>query len=535
MGNGATVAASDAVKQHIERLENENRQLKESLEHNMLQFTQKIESLETENKRLQEKLKLALFRQFGRAAERFDGAGQPQLFDSEDACASRTGAGPAETETIRYTRTKARGRKPIDPKLPRETVIIDLPEAEQQCACGNTLTCIGEDVAERLVLIPEQVYVIQYRTKKYACHVCEGSGDEGKPAVRSGKAPASLMPGSIATPELLSYIFTKKYCDYTPYYRQEAAFERIGVDLPRQTMNNWQLKTTEKLRPLLALLRGQLRKGTVVQMDETPMQVMDEPGRKNSQESRMWLARGGPPEEPVLWYEYQATREKKHIVELLAGFSGYLQSDGYCSYESATKKDLTGVIHVGCFAHVRRHFFEAQKITAKPGLADEALSQIQELYKAERELRQKLRSETISAEQFAEDRRAVCAPKLAAFHEWLAAHEHAAPPSSKIGEAIAYALKQWPSLTRYLDDWQLTPDNNACERGIRPFVMGRKNWVMSGSPAGAASSCELYTLIETAKANNWNPTKYLTKVFQRAAGMSPDNDWSLLLPWSLPK
>jgi transposase len=258
-------------------------------------------------------------------------------------------------------------------------VIVDIPEAEKQCACGKTLVCIDEDTVERLVLIPGQVYVIRYLVKKYACHACEGSGDEDRPAVRTGKAPASFMPGSIATPELLGYIFTKKYCDYMPYYRQEAAFERIDVELSRQTMNNWQLKTTEKLRPLLPLLRGQLRKGTVVQMDETPMRVMSdiksgEPGRKNSRESRMWLARGGPPDQPVLWYEYQEIREKKHIVALFAGFSGYLQSDGYSSYESATEKDLAGVVHVGCFAHARRHSSEAKKITTKPGLADGALS-----------------------------------------------------------------------------------------------------------------------------------------------------------------
>jgi transposase len=535
MGIGAALAASDTVKQYIDRLENENRQLKESLERNILQFTQQIKSLEAENERLQEKLKLALFRQFGKAAERFDGAGQPQLFDSEEAGAPRKDTEPVETETIQYTRTKTGGRKPIDPKIPREEVIIDLPEAEKQCACGKPLVCIGEDAVERLVLIPEQVYVVRYLVKKYACHACEGSGDEDKPAVRSGKVPASLMPGSIATPELLGYIFTKKYCDYTPYYRQEAAFERIGVDLSRQTMNNWQLRTTEKLQPLLALLPEHLRQGNVVQMDETPMRVMNEPGRENGRESRMWLARGGPPGQPVLWYAYQETREKKHIVELLSGFSGYLQSDGYSSYESATEKDLAGVVHVGCFAHVRRHFFEAKKITTKPGLADQALWHIQELYKEERRLREQLRGKTITVEQFAADRRESCAPKLAAFHEWLAAHNNAVPPTSKIGEAVAYALKQWPSLTRYLDDWQLTPDNNACERGIRPFVMGRKNWVMSGSPAGAASSCELYTLIETAKANNWNPVQYLTKVFQRAAKMSPGDDWNPLLPWNLPK
>jgi hypothetical protein len=281
-------------------------------------------------------------------------------------------------------------------------------------------------------------------------------------------------------------------------------------------------------------MKEHLRSGNVVQTDETPMRVMDEEGRKNSQSSRMWLARGGPPEEPVLWYEYQETRKKQHIIELLSGFSWYVQSDGYGCYESAAEHDLAGVVHVGCFAHVRRHFFEAKQITTQPGLADAALEQTQGIYQVERELREKLRTGEIDRERFVAERREASGPKVTALHEWLMANQPEVPPTSKIGSAISYTLKIWPSLPRYREDWQLTPDNNACERGIRPFVMGRKNRVLSGSPAGAKSSCELYTLIETAKANNWNPAKYLTRVFEKAATMNTGDDWSQLLPWNLP-
>jgi transposase len=417
----------------------------------------------------------------------------------------------------------------------RAEVIIDIAEEEKKCACGSPLICIGEDIVERLVIIPEQVYVIRYHIRKYACHECEGSGDEDKPAVRAGKVPVNILPGSIATPEPLSYVFTKKYCDYVPYFRQEGGFRRIGVQLSRQNMNNWQQKITERLQPLLGLIKEHIRGGNVVQMSKTPMKVMDEEGRKNSQTSRMWLARGGPAGKPALWYEYQQTREKKHITELLCGFSGYLQSDGYRSYESAAEKDLAGVIHVGCFAHVRRHFYEAKKIAGKPCLADEALERIQGLYKSERELREELEKGKTDAQGFVAKRRKACRPQLKALHDWLLAKQYEVPPTTKIGSAISYTLGIWPSLPHYLDDRQLTPDNNACERGIRPFVMGRKNWVMSGSPSGAKSSCELYTLIETAKANNWNPLKYLTKVFQAAAEMDSDEDWSRLLPWNLPQ
>jgi transposase len=523
-----SAAVSDEIKKYIACLEHQVKQA----EQNIIQFEKKVAVLEQENNYLQEKLKLALFRQFTRHAEKFTGEGQMPLFDAGEAAVPKVPKQPCGKETVSgYTRTK-RGRKPIDEHIPRVDEIIDISEEEKQCGCGSPLVCIGEDITERLVMVPEQVYVLRYHVKKYACHECEGSGDEEKPAVRTGKVPENIISGSIATPELLSYIFTRKYCEYVPYYRQEAAFHRIGVELSRQNMANWQQRVCEKLRPLLGLIKEHLRSGNVVQMDETTMAVMNEAGRENRQTSYMWLARGGPPGKPALWYEYRETREKKHIGEILGGFRGYLQSDGYGAYESA-EKDLTGVVHVSCFAHTRRRFFEAMKITAQPGLADTALSRIKGLYTVERELRERLKDKKINAEEFTEQRRQRCGPILKAFHEWLEENAGAVPESSKIGDAIRYALKEWPGLERYVEDWQLTPDNNACERGIRPFVMGRKNWVMSGSPAGAQSSCELYTLIETAKANNRNPAKYLTNIFQKAAAMKSADDWGQLLPWNL--
>ena len=228
----AAVAVSDEIRNYITQLENRNTHL----EQNIIHFEKKVIDLEQENELLQEKLKLALFRQFGRHAEKFTGEGQPPLFDAGETAAPEIPESPEEKETVSSYNRRKRGRKPIDPAIPRVDEVIDIAEEEKQCACGSPLVCIGEEVIERLVIIPEQVYVIRYHIKKYACHECEGSGDEEKPAVRTGKAPENIIPGSIATPELLSYVFTKKYCDYVPYYRQEAAFSRIGVSLSRQNM-----------------------------------------------------------------------------------------------------------------------------------------------------------------------------------------------------------------------------------------------------------------------------------------------------------
>jgi transposase len=515
------VAARDDIKNYVAYLEQ-----------NIINFEKRVAALEQKNRRLEEKLRLALFRQFGRHAEKFTGTSQILLFESGEEAVPESETPDAEVIAVQGHTREKRGRKPLADGLPREHTYLDIDGEEKKCACGHDLTCIGEEVSERLHIIPQQVYIEVIHKKKYACHECEGSGDEEKPAVRMAATPGNIMPGSIATPGLLSFIFTQKYCDYLPFYRQEAAFSRIGVALSRQNMSNWQQGVCKKLQPLLAELKAHIKTGKVVQMDETTMQVMDEAGRGNKQKSYMWLARGGPPERKAVWYEYHESRASKHIIEILRGYSGYLQTDGYEAYDAAVR-DLPGIIHAGCFAHVRRGFFESMKLGGPSGGADAALSQIKGLYEVEGGLRKKLKEGEIDAAAFQSRRKERSLPILRAFHDWLEGEQRQVLGSSKLGEAAAYTLNQWPKLIRYLEEAELTPDNNACERSIRPFVMGRRNWVLSGSPEGAQSSCQLYSLIETAKANGKNPYEYLKKVFEQAADMKPGDDWGQLLPWNL--
>jgi transposase len=522
-----TVGLSDEVKNYIS-------ELKQYKTESVI-LKQTIENLEEKNRRLEERLRIALMKQFSKHAERYTGEGQQLLFDAGEKTALKVEEKEKDTVTVQSHKRTKRGRKPLDEKLPRKDVWIDIPEEEKQCACGHTLVKIGEEVSERLQIVPQQIFVERIHKSVYACHECEGSGDEDKPAVRTAKTPENIMPGSIATPGLLSFIFVQKYCDYLPFYRQEAIFARLGIELSRQNMSNWQQKICKIILPLLLLIKAHLKTGTVIQMDETTMLVMDEPERKNKQKSYMWLARGGPPDKQAVWYEYHESRASKHITEILAGYSGYLQTDGYDAYDKALE-DLLGIItHVGCFAHARRYFYDAMKVSQGNSSAEAALSQIQRLYTVERKLREELKSQKIGIEKFQEERRKQCTPILTAFHDWLEKEQQAVLGSSKLGEAVGYTLNQWPKLVRYLDNVELTPDNNACERSIRPFVMGRKNWVLSGSPEGAQSSCRLYSLIETAKANNRNPYEYLKTVFEQAAAMKPGDDWAKLLPWNLPR
>ncbi len=263
-------------------------------------------------------------------------------------------------------------------------------------------------------------------------------------------------------------------------------------------------------------------------MDETRVQVHNEPDRPDTRNSYMWLARGGPPGKTVIIYEYHETRGSKNIQSFLDGFKGYLQTDGYEAYVTALK-DYPDIIHAGCFAHARRKFFDASRVSKKPGSAAEGLKYIQKLYLIENELRGKELSEF----DFLSERKRQAEPILEKFGTWLEKRQQNVVPSTELGKAISYTIGQWSKLVNYLESPHLTPDNNACENAIRPFVLGRKNWLFSGSPNGAESSCGIYSLVETAKQNNLNPYDYLRKVFTEAPLMGNRESWQKLLPWNI--
>jgi transposase len=255
---------------------------------------------------------------------------------------------------------------------------------------------------------------------------------------------------------------------------------------------------------------------------------MGEEGRKDTQKSYMWLARGGPPGKKVTWYEYHPTREHIHAKTLLEGFSGYLQTDGYEAYDTAVA-ERADIKHVGCFAHARRKFFEATKVCEASPLAEEALQYIKNLYTIET----MLRGEKSDENEFLKNRKEEAEPVLSEFKIWLEKQAVDVPPSVQLGKAVAYTLKQWNKLAAYLESPYLTPDNNACENAICPFVLGRKNWMFNKSPEGAESSCGIFTLIETAKQNGLAPLVYLRTLFEQAPYASTPGYWEKLLPWNI--
>jgi len=509
------------------------RDLESSYNNRLKELEVNLKTIQFEHAVLKEKYDLVMYKRFVRSAEQLIAdKKQPLLFDSgeiKEEVVKKTKQ--LEFEEIKsYTRKKS-GRKAIDPKLPREEKVIDIAETEKVCACGANLTRIGEESSEKLHIIPPRIYVEKTIRPKYACRSCEGTEDESKKTVRIVPVEPSIIPKSIVSPSLLSCIMIQKYEDHLPFYRQEKQFRRIMVTISRQDMSNWQQQAYNKVKPLLTLVKETIKTGPIIQMDETTVQVMGEEGRENTQKSYMWLARGGPPDKTVVLYEYRQTRCGKHAKEILEGYTGYLQTDGYSGYDSALKGN-DKIIHVGCFAHARRKFFEAAKVSSSAKTAEEGIQYIKYLYIAESKIRKRYEHDE-DRKKFIRVRQMSTWRALTDFKRWLLKLENEIPPSTLLGTAINYTLAQWDKLVKYLESSYLTPDNNACENAIRPFVMGRKAWLFNKSPEGAESSCGMYSLIQTAKQNGIAPDKYLTTLFEKTPFASSREDWEKLLPWNI--
>lgn len=492
-----------------------------------LELQKIIVRYQQENDLLREQVRLLYARLFGKKSEKGgeDAGVQLPLFDMPEP------EGEPEKEEIvvpPHTRQKA-GRKKLPEALPRVEVVHDIPEEEKVCACGQMLSRIGEETSEKLDIIPAVIQVIRHIRPKYTCKHCEGLETSG-PVVKIAPPPKQIIEKGIATAGLLAHILTAKFCDALPFYRQEGQFERLGVAIPRATMCKWAMKAAQACAPLLELLARDIRSGPLINIDETTVQVLQEPGRSASTQSHMWVCRGGAPTRPALLYHYDPHRSRKVAETLLEGYKGVVQSDGYAGYDflDASKE----IVHAGCWAHARRKFKEAAKGVKKggqTGSVDVALSYIRRIYEVENEGRRL----GYGPEQLVALRHRKARPILEDFFKWLSKKAIQVVPKSLLGIAVNYTLKQWDRLIAYLDYGDVTPDNNAAENAIRPFVVGRKNWLFAGPPEGAAASAGLYSLIETAKANGLEPYKYLRYIFEKLPFVETAEDCELLLPRNL--
>ena len=488
-----------------------------------------VRALKVERDLLQEKLKAFLRKLFDAKSEA-RGTDQKDLFFNEAESLAPDASVVAEEEStgeieIPAHKRKKRGRKPLDPNLPREIVRHELPESERICAHdGSPLVEIGVEVSEQLDIIPQQVRVIQHQRVKYACACC----DQG---IKVTPAPARIIPRGLLTESALAWVVTSKYMDALPLYRQAALLGRFGGDLSRTTLAGSVIRVGEGVQPVINLMRDHLLDADVIHADETTIQVLKEPGKKAQSKSYLWaqVTGSGP---PIRLFGYAPGRGSVHADHLYAGIkpSAALMSDGYKVYGGVARANK--LVHLGCWAHCRRYFVEAEAVLPKSARnaeqpATQFITAIGKLYEVE----SKAKGKSVSERQQLRDE--LSRPILTQIESLLMKYLHAITPGSLMGKALHYLSAQWPTLIRYVKNGAWPIDNNLCENAIRPFVVGRRNWLFTDTVAGANASANLYSLVETCKANGIDPYVYLVSLFRNLPAAKTADDFEALLPWRL--
>ena len=431
-----------------------------------------------------------------------------------------------QPETTAPTKRSKRGRRRLPDHLPRVEIEHTLNGKACRCEhCCSTLEPISQKISEQLDIVPAQVRVMRHVRQTYQCPHCDD-------VLATTPLPPQPIPRSNATPGTLTYLIIAKYLEGLPLYRLERQLTRYGMPVPRATLANWMIQCGQLVQPQINLMRDQLLSYDIIAMDESRYQVLKEAGKSAQSQSYIWVQRGGPPGSPIILYDYDPSRSQSVPLRLLDGFKGYLQTDAYEGYAAVCRENE--LISVGCMAHARRKFDEALKAQSsvdpnkqKSALAAQPLKQIQALYRIEREIKQ------LSAEEKYTVRQKRSVPMLKELRAWLDINIIVVPPRSALGKAMQYLHKQWDKLTVYTADGRLRIDNNLCENAVRPFVMGRKSWLFANSVAGANASANLYSLVETAKANGHEPYAYVKQVLTELPAATTLEDVETLLPFNL--
>jgi transposase len=475
-------------------------------------------------------------------------AHQKDLFFNEaeaQGASAQPGTTDADTEDktldVPAHRRAKRGRKPLDPALPREVRRHELPAAERVCPHdGAALSEIGVEVSEQLDIVPQQVRVIRHERVKYACPCCDGG-------LRLAGKPAQVIPKGLFSEAALAWVITSKYLDGLPLYRQAVLLGRFmggsgGTQLSRNTLAASCVRVGQAVQPVVNLLRDALLDSRVVHGDETEVQVLKEPGRKAQAKSYMWvqMTQSSGPEgtgPPIRLFGYAPSRSTQSARALYEGMraGGALMSDGYEPYAAIAAQH--GLVHLGCWAHARRYFNDALQALPKDKRGPEQLSArfialIGQLYKVEADARRDS-VDAIDAQALQRQRQLHSVPVLEQLQALALQHLHGVLPGSLLGKALHYLTAQWPKLARFVDDGRYPIDNNACENAIRPFVIGRRNWLFADTVAGANASANLYSLLQTCIANGIDGYGYLRALLVELPKATTIDDFDALLPWNL--
>ncbi len=369
-------------------------------------------------------------------------------------------------------------------------------------------------------VLPQITYRMINIRKKYACKSCEET-------IITAKSPKQPFPKSIATAGLVARVIDAKFNRHLPLYRQEDIFKSMGVEISRTNLGNWVVKAAELLKPIVDTMVVQIKEYDVAYADETILQVLNEQGKCATSTSYMWIFSGGPPQKRCFVYQYHPSRHDAIARQFFESFNGYLHADCYSAYVNL---DKTRIKHVACIAHARRYFVDVVKATKnKPGIAKTAVEWFAKLYTIEKQLKE----DEATTEQIAQARIIETKPILAQFKQWLLTQQKTTLPKSPLGKALYYSIKHWDSLTQYVNDGRLEIDNNRAERAIKPFVIGRKNWLFNTSTKGAEASSILFSLVQTCKEHNVDVFAYFKFALESVAKCNNEQEIQLLLPYNV--
>lgn len=399
----------------------------------------------------------------------------------------------ATVEVPAHTRTRSKRRGEFPAHLPVVRTVCELKDEDRVCACGGELKAFGEETSRELERV-ETTVVHEIARTKYACATCQ----EG---VVTAPWRGRVIDKGLLGPGFLAHVITERFGHHQPYYRLEGKYKGEGLELSRSVLCESMARCAELLEPIAEELRQEVLKSDVVHTDDTPV-TLARSSAGGSREARVWVYLN---REGRHWYEFTASRKRDGPARVFQDFTGYLQADAYGGYDRLFFPG--GATEVACWAHVRRKFVDAE--ATDPTLAKAAVDRIRVLFQIE-----EVAKDLCDAAR-AEFREQKARPLLEEFHAWLDLTETQALPKSPLGKAIGYARNQWPALLRYVDDGRLAISNNAAERALRPFALGRKNWLFFQREGGGKTAAILMSLLMTAKAAGIHPGDYFKDVLLR--------------------
>lgn len=525
--------AKDRQLIELKDLISELNQTIRTLQETLSSMREREAALQTERDNLKEQVDYLTKKLFGKSSEKITAfPGQLSLFNEaeleQNAQALEEEIREAVTEKPEKTRRRKTTMTEKFAGLPVEKVLVDLPDEEKACSdCGTPLERIGEEFLKReFHFIPARGKVIEYYSVNYKCPAC--SERKELPVIIKGKDGHPHMIHGMASASTVAWVMYQKYVNCIPLYRQEADFRtQLGVEIGRGTMANWIISNAmDFFTPMFDFFHRTLLKRTFLMADETPVQVLKEPDRRAQTKSYMWIFRTGEDTgPPVILYHYSETRAGDTAVNFLEDFTGYLMCDGYSGYNKVKKAKRTS-----CWAHVRRYLIDAvprgkQFDYTQPAV--QGLKYVQELFERE----DKIHAKYTDPDGIKKARLKHELPLLEGFWSWL--DQQAPVRNSRLDKAVTYIRNRKPYLMAYLEDGCCSFTNNASERSVKPFVMGRKNWLFSDTPQGADASSLVYTMVETAKANGVNPYHYLAFLLEKFPSvLMSDEELEGLAPWN---